>query len=111
MYAGRMASDDKQPSATTTAQGEILPLMKELDEYLAGQGAEGEAPRNFFAVIYTAIEGAAETQDLMAPFMELSTTAFRGFTFDAQSSAMIDRILEVASMISAALSTGSDTYH
>ena len=100
-----MAEDDA-PTVTETARTALLPLFRTLDERL-----DDERAREFFAGIAASIENAGETSELMAPFMELSTTAFRGFTFDAETTLLVDRVLEAAQTIAAALSTGSDTMH
>ncbi|MCH2169623.1 hypothetical protein MK489_02475 [Myxococcota bacterium] len=86
--------------ALRTAKDQLVPLLQLLEALLEADAV----PRQFFVRIREMIELAKDDEDLAGPFMELSTTAFRGFEFDLDASALIDQILLIAQRISARLS-------
>jgi len=65
----------------------------------------------FFSDILKRIR-VVESEAAMAElFFELSTTAFRGFTFTDRQSELIDSLLGAAEDIAAAMSASSDKMH
>ena len=88
--------------ALSTAKAQLIPLLELLEALLEAE--EDAVAHGFFARIRQMIELAKDDEDLAGPFMELSTTAFRGFEFDLDASALIDQILQIAQSISARLS-------
>ena len=85
---------------------ELLPLLDELCR-LADEGGE-RAQLAFFDRIRGALRAVREPDDMAGPFMELSTSAFRGFAFGFEVSLVLDRALEVAQGLSMALSASSE---
>jgi hypothetical protein len=84
------------------AQRQLLPLLGHLERILErDQDADASA---FFRDIRRWIERAVRTEDLMGPFMQLATTAFRGFDFAPDAHVVVDRILEAAQTLSFTLS-------
>ncbi len=54
----------------------------------------------FFSEISSALEKVSEEGDLIEVFLALSTTAFQGFLFDAQTALAVDEILAFAEQVS-----------
>jgi hypothetical protein len=90
-------------------QRQLLPLFHELERILA-RDQDGDASA-FFGEIRRWIECAVRTEDLMGPFMQLATTAFRGFDFAPDAHAVVDRILEAAQTLSFTLSAEQKISH
>ncbi|MDJ0787701.1 MAG: hypothetical protein QNK05_12900 [Myxococcota bacterium] len=80
--------------AAAEVRDQLIPLLKALDGLLAAEGAED--PRAFFAAIARKLSLAREPEDLMQPFLELGTTAFRGFEFPIAAGPLIDEVLRRA---------------
>ena len=96
-------------NATDAAREELLPLLETLR---ALTGREGDAEQEaFFERVRAGIARAAEPDDLVGPFMELSTAAFRGFDFTAPVALLLDRVLAVAQTFSYTLSAPSGEPH
>lgn len=91
------------------AQQQLVPLLRGLEAALGEDRRDGSL--EFFSEIRRWIERAAEEADLMGPFMQLATTAFRDFDFDLGEQLLIDRILEIAQTISATLSADDRLPH
>jgi hypothetical protein len=75
---------------------EILPLLDEIarqESVIASRGGS-----DFFLRVRDAIAAARDVDDLGGPFMELATTAFRGFVLDAQATVLVDQLLERAQL-------------
>lgn len=85
---------------------ELLPLLDELCR-LTGEAGERDQLA-FFDRIRSALQTVSEPDDMAGPFMELSTSAFRGFAFGFEVSLVLDRALEVAQSLSMALSASSE---
>ena len=65
----------------------------------------------FFSEILFCIHRMKDEADLAGLFVELSTTAFRGFTFTDRQSELIDLLLGAAETIAAAMTASSDKMH
>ena len=66
---------------------------------------------SFFAGVNVRLQHMHDEADLAELFFELSSTAFRGFTFSDDQAALIDRLLLAAEEIAFALSAPDDTAH
>ncbi len=97
------------PDAVSAAKASLVPLLHALDAELANDG--GTEPREFFNRIRHMVEAATEPEDLAGPFMELSTSAFRGFRFGLSSMILVDQVLEAAQTLAFTLSADGDTAH
>lgn len=92
-----------------SAQRQLLPLFDALAAILdREQDADAAA---FFNEIRRWIERAVREEDLMGPFMQLATTAFRGFDFPPDGHLAVDRILEAAQTLSFTLSADRKISH
>ena len=95
--------------AVLSAQRQLLPLFDSLDRILEREhDVEASA---FFGEIRRWIERAVREEDLMGPFMQLATTAFRGFDFAPDGHMAVDRILEIAQTLSFTLSADRKISH
>lgn len=86
---------------------EMLPLLDEIARQESVAASIGAA--DFFRRVAAAIAGAREVDDLGGPFMELSTTAFRGFVLDAHATLLIDQLLERAQLYALLFSSRGET--
>ena len=96
-------------SPAETARSQLLPLMEQLCE-LAREEQEAEQ-ENFFERIRGDIAHSVDAEDLAGPFMELSTSAFRGFEFSPLAALLLDQVLLIAQTLSTTLSAGSEGEH
>jgi hypothetical protein len=92
-----------------TIRNELLPLLQALCELAREEGQLDQAA--FFERIRTGIANAQEFDDMAGPFMDLSTSAFRGFEFSLPLSLLLDRALEAAHVLAQTLSVNSDQAH
>lgn len=65
----------------------------------------------FFSSIMACILRIEDEVDLANLFFELSTTAFRGFTFTGHQSKLVDRLLSCAENIANTMTAPSDRMH
>jgi hypothetical protein len=91
------------------AREELVPLLRALC-VLAESSARPDQER-FFAAILAGIECARDGVDLAEPFMELSTSAFRGFRFDSASAMLLDDLLAKAQDLTEVLSVDESVVH
>jgi hypothetical protein len=96
-------------AATEVARRELLPLLETL-RALARDAGRGDQEA-FFARLAAGVRLAREDEDLAGPLMDLATSAFRGFAFDADVALLLDRALAVAQALSATLSAPDDVRH
>ena len=87
--------------AVACAREELLPNLRALCETAEADG-EPEILA-FFERILKQIEAAQEEADLADPFMELSTSAFRGFAMSFGVTLLLDDILDRSARISEVL--------
>ena len=104
-----MSAASPVKDALSVTREQLLPLLDQLDGVLEGDDAPGQ--RSFFAHIRDLLRRAQEPDDLAGPFMELSTSAFRGFQYSLEASAVIDAVLEIAQQVSHALSADGEPHH
>ena len=97
------------PNAVKISQDQLLPLLEKLITYL--RSTEEKEAAYFFDEIKACIGEADDSTDLMGPFMMLSTTAFRGFSFDYAASMLVDEVLANAQTLAATLSADETTRH
>ena len=91
------------------ARRDLLPLVEQLCALTREEGsADQEA---FFGLVRAGLEGARDPDDLAGPFMELSTSAFRGFRFSPAVGLLLDRVLAAAQTLSATLSAADAEPH
>ncbi|MDJ0867536.1 MAG: hypothetical protein QNK03_15615 [Myxococcota bacterium] len=102
-------TDVSAADPVSTAKASLVPLLHALDAELANDGQA--EPRAFFGRILQMVEAATEPEDLAGPFMELSTSAFRGFQFGITSMILVDQVLEAAQTLAFTLSADADTAH
>jgi hypothetical protein len=95
--------------ATEIARAELVPTLQALSELANEEGMRDQA--TFFRRIESALENAREEEDLADPFIELSTSAFRGFSFSPAGALLLDRVLELAHRLSTTLSASTDDEH
>lgn len=88
-------------------QTEMLPLLDEIARQESVVASHGGA--DFFLRVREAIAGARDVDDLGGPFMELATTAFRGFVLDAHATVLIDQLLERAQLYALLFSSRGET--
>ncbi len=91
------------------AKQELAPLLFSLCASTESEGALDQ--HSFFSAILTGIEHSERAEDLAGPFMELSTSAFRGFHFSPHSTLLLDLVLEKAQGLSEALSLDPSDVH
>lgn len=85
----------------------MLPLLDEIarqESVLASHGGV-----EFFGRVRDQIASAHDVDDLGGPFMELATTAFRGFVLDAHTTILIDQLLEHAQLYALLFSSRGET--
>lgn len=92
-----------------SARDQLAPLITEVIEQLDDQGQILES--SFFTLRLVEVNQMREDVDLMNVFMELSTTAFQGFTFSAVQAQHIDKLLAVAEDIAHTLSASTTDTH
>ncbi|MAI78752.1 MAG: hypothetical protein CL917_07420 [Deltaproteobacteria bacterium] len=95
--------------AVDAAHQQLVPRLNRLCE-MAKAETEPEV-LSFFQQIATQIEVAQDETDLMGPFMELSTSAFRGFQLSFEIAALLDEVLDHSSRISEVLARDSEEVH
>ena len=94
----------------------LADVKRELGGLLAGltrqlQGEDEDESLAFFQRVAAAVEAAREPDDLAGPFLELSTTAFRGFRLSASTALLVDAVLERAQRIALTLSADGEAAH
>ncbi len=92
--------------AATLARDELMPIFEVLCTLTREEGSVDQEA--FFERIRAGIEHAKDGEDLAAPFMELSTAAFRGFVFSPPVHLLLDRALAYAQTLSMTLSADAD---
>ena len=97
------------PSAVEIAHTEIVPHLETLCVLLESEGEMAQL--EFFGRILAALRHAKEDEDLAGAFLELATSAFRGFVYSMPATLVIDRVLEAAETLSATLSASGDAPH
>ena len=101
---------DGQPSDTAlVVEEQLLPLLDELCRLTEASG--DRAQHDFFERIRAALRAVHDPDDLAGPFMELSTSAFRGFAFGLEVTMLLDEVLAIAQSLSMTLSASSDERH
>ena len=83
--------------AIATVKDDLRPKLEALIEYL--NESNEVAAASFFTNILVILAGLQHEEELLALFIELSTTAFQGFLFDETSWAMTDEILAYAEQV------------
>jgi hypothetical protein len=91
------------------AREQLAPLISEVIEQLDPERQVLEL--SFFSLRLIQANQMKEGGDLLGLFLELSTTAFQGFSFTAEQAQRIDHLLAVAENISFALSASSSDAH
>ena len=91
------------------AHRDIVPRLQMLCDAVRDAGEKDQLV--FFDEIRVQIEKADSVEQLLEPFMALSTSAFRGFSMNWESIAILDEVLETSSHISEILARGDDTVH
>ena len=97
------------PSAPEAARTQLLALLDQLCR-LAQQADEADQEM-FFERIRAGVRNAHDADDLAGPFMELSTSAFRGFLFSPPVEVLLDHVLAIAQSLSATLAADDDLPH
>lgn len=94
--------------ALAIAREEILPGLHALCAQLE---QENDATAHaFFRDVARSVEAARDTEDLAAPFIALSTSAFRGFVFGPVATVLLDQVLEAAQNMAHTLSAAGDAH-
>ena len=97
------------PNAPDAARSQLLNLMDQLCA-LAEQEEQADQAA-FFERIRAGLRNARDANDLAGPFMELSTSAFRGFLFSPPVEILLDHVLAIAQTLSATLAADDDLPH
>ena len=92
-----------------SAHEQLVPLISAVIDQLDSERQVLEL--SFFTLRLVEANQMREGGDLLALFLELSTTAFQGFSFTAAQAAQIDRLLATAEDISFALSAADGEPH
>jgi hypothetical protein len=95
--------------ALESAQRDIVPRLQMLCDAVRDAGEKDQLV--FFDDIRVRIEKAHSVDELLEPFMALSTSAFRGFAMNWESIAILDEVLATSSHISEILARGEETVH
>ncbi len=95
--------------AIATVKTELKPKLEGLIGYLNETGEVAAA--SFFTNILVILVGLEEEEELLALFIELSTTAFQGFFFDEASWAMTDEILAYAEQVAQTFTASESARH
>ena len=91
-----------------SARLQLVPLITDVLEALDDNQI---LETSFFTLRLVQANEMEAGSDLLHLFLELSTTAFQGFSFTAQQAVQIDHLLAVAENISFALSASSSDAH
>jgi hypothetical protein len=91
-----------------SARLQLVPLITDVLEALDDNQI---LETSFFTLRLVQANEMEAGSDLLHLFLELSTTAFQGFSFTAEQAAQIDHLLAVAENISFALSASSSDAH
>jgi hypothetical protein len=91
------------------AKREIVPLLEQLCQ--ATEAADAPDQHAFFARILASLRQARDAEDLAPPFMDLSTSAFLGFSYAPGTVWLLDEVLEKAQRLSESLSIEPDDVH
>ena len=84
------------------AKEELSPLLYSLCELAESEGAEDQL--RFFRSILDGIDRAVHSDHLADPFMQLSMSAFMGFSYSPHATFLLDLALEKAQNLSESLS-------
>ncbi len=95
--------------AIDTVKDHLRPRLEALIEYLNENNEVAAA--SFFTNILVILVGLEHEEELLALFIELSTTAFQGFLFDETSWAMTDEVLAYAEQVAHAFTASEDESH
>lgn len=92
-----------------TVREEIVPRVETLVRM--AEVLEATDRVKFFREIVTLLGRAGHTDELMEPFILLSTSAFRGFSMSPPEAFVLDEILEIAGHTSEVLARGDELLH
>ena len=95
--------------AINTVKAQLRPKFELLVEHL--NDTEQVAASAFFTDLLVKLIAVDAEEDLLTLFMELSTTAFIGLTFDDVATGMIDQILEHAEQVAATFAIDTNQAH
>ncbi|HKK52233.1 MAG TPA: hypothetical protein VKA74_11630 [Myxococcota bacterium] len=95
--------------AVAYAHETLAPLLNALCELADSEQQLDQ--RRFFAGVLSGIECASEAEDLADPFLQLSMSAFMGFSFTAPTALLLDQLLDKAQLLSEALSLDASEIH
>lgn len=88
-------------------RAELVPLLDAIARQESVVASPGAA--DFFRRVAATIAEAREVDDLGGPFMELATTAFRGFVLDPHATLLVDQLLERAQLYALLFSSQGET--
>ena len=91
------------------AKNELSPLLFSLCELAETEGARDQT--QFFRAILDGIDRSVHSDHLADPFMQLSMSAFMGFSFSPHVAMLLDLVLERAQRLSEALSNDPSELH
>lgn len=95
--------------ALESVKAELGPALQSLVELAEQEGERGQ--RDFFDRILQLVHASRDLEDMAAPLMELSTSAFLGFRYSLAAQLLLDRALAVAQNLAMTLSAEADTPH
>ena len=79
-------------------RGQIDPLFASVIGLLESGG--DPQPLAFFVMLRQRLQACRDEEDVLALFLDLSTTAFQGFVLSADQSGAVDRLLAACEQIS-----------
>ena len=95
--------------ALSTVQAELTPALEQLVRLVDSEGEVHQ--RDFFQRVLDGVRGSTDLEDLAAPMMELSTSAFLGFHYSLAAQLLLDRTLEIAQTAATTLSAHTENPH
>ena len=95
--------------ALQTVKAELEPALERLVVLVEQEGDERQGA--FFLRVLGLVRACRELEDLAAPMMELSTSAFLGFRYSLPVQVLLDHVLAIAQKSAVTLSADVEEIH
>ena len=92
--------------ALQTVKSELEPALERLVAVLEQEGEQKQ--RAFFVHVLDLVRACRDIEDLAAPMMELSASAFIGFQYSLSVQLLLDRVLASAQQAAMTLSADAE---
>ena len=96
-------------SALQTVKGDLEPALERLVVLVEQEGDERQGA--FFLRVLGLVRACRDIEDLAAPMMELSTSAFLGFRYSLSVQILLDQLLSIAQKAAITLSADAEHTH